>query len=313
VQKVACGATSPTSLRSDRMEMEKACLAADVAVCCGTLLGEGPVWLNREGSLYWVDLKAPAIWRLHAASGRTSCWDAPCRISAIAPRLSGGFIAATERGFALIDPAKDQFEILFTPEPDRPGNRFNDGKVDRYGWFWAGTMDDAEERATGALYRLAPDLDCTRLDDGYRVTNGPAFSPDGSHLYHADTAEQRVFRFTLDAAGFPLTREVFLQFESGDGYPDGMTVDAEGCLWIDLWDGWCVRRFAPDGRPLARISVPTQRPTSCAFGGHAMDTLYITSARYGLSEADLVPQPLAGALFAGKPGVKGVNQPLFAG
>lgn len=284
-----------------------------LVVACAALLGEGPVWVARERALYWVDIHAPRIWRWQAATGDVRSWTPPWRITAMAPRVRGGFVGASEQGFVLIDLEDDRYEPVGNPEAHRPGNRFNDGKVDRDGCFWAGTMDDAEQEASGALYRLDPDLHWQQLDEGYGVTNGPAFSPDGSFLYHTDSAARIVYRFPLSGSGILGAREPFLHFRQVDGHPDGMTTDAEGCLWIAFWDGACVRRFAPDGAPLARIDLPVQRPTSCAFGGEALDTLFITSARIGLPETELAAQPLAGALFAVDPGVHGAAQFLFGG
>ena len=282
----------------------------------GAVLGEGPVWDARTGALWWVDIKGPAIHRLmlgddpHACGDRRS-WTPPFRVSALAPRSRSGLIAATERGFAHVDPEAASYELLHDPESDRPGNRSNDGKVDGRGRFWAGTMDDAEEAASGALYRLDPDLRTTRVDDGYKVTNGPAFGPDGRVMYHTDSATQTVYAFDLADDGAASGRRVHLQFGEGDGYPDGMTVDADGCLWIAFWDGWCIRRFAPDGTRLAERRVPVPRPTSVAFAGPKLDRMFVTSASIGLSRAE---HPLAGGLFEiPAPDATGVAVPLFEG
>lgn len=286
--------------------------SVEVAAGCASLLGEAPVWHAAEQALYWVDIKAPAIMRLDWSTRFVERWTPPCRVTALAPRRQGGFIAATEEGFAFLDGARRTLELLGNPEPDLPGNRLNDGKVDRTGAFWAGTMDDAEQAASGSLYRLDETLVWSQIDSGYRVTNGPAFSPDGAWLYHTDSPLQRVYRFALrDGAIGP--RELFLQFTEDDGSPDGMTIDAEGGLWIAFWDGWCLRRFAPDGSALDRLDLPVQRPTSCTFGGPALDRLFITSARIGLSPDELAQQPLAGALFVAQPSVAGVPQIPFAG
>jgi sugar lactone lactonase YvrE len=228
------------------------------------------------------------------------------------PRATGGFIGAGYDGFLAIDLEKGVVS-LGDPEPGLQGNRFNDGKVDRMGRFWAGTMDRFEREASGALYRLDADLGWTRVDGGYRVTNGPAFSLDGRTMYHNDSALQRVYAFDLASDGTASNRRVFAQFGAGDGYPDGMTIDAEDCLWIAFWDGWCVRRLSPAGERLVELKVPAQRPTSCAFGGPGLDRLFITSARRDLGPDELAMQPDAGGLFMTMPGVKGVAEPLFAG
>lgn len=276
------------------------------------LLGEGPVWVEREEALYWVDIKGRKIFRLDK-DHRLSSWDTPFRIGSLAPRDGGGFIAGTDHGFAHVDPERDRFELLFDPEEDRETNRFNDGKVDRHGRFYAGTMDDEEKQASGAFYRLNHQLICARVDDGYRVTNGPAFSPDGKLMYANDSALQATYVFHVAPDGTPLAKREFARFAEGQGYPDGMTVDAEGCVWIAFWDGWCLRRLSPEGEIIDEVKVPVARPTSCTFGGPSLDRLYVTSASIGLSENELAMQPNAGGLFLLSPGVHGISDRPFAG
>jgi len=276
------------------------------------VLGEGPVWVEREAALYWLDIKGRRIFRIDQEGERRE-WATPLRVGSLAPRAGGGFIAGTEDGIALIDLEQERFEVVERPEQHLPDNRFNDGKVDRAGRFWAGSMDDTEQAATGTLYRIGPGMACTRIDDGYKVTNGPAFSPAGDIMYHNDSALQVTYAFDLDRDGNVGERRVFARYGEGDGYPDGMTVDAEGCLWIAFWDGWCVRRYSPAGECLARIDVPVARPTSCAFGGSGFAQLYITSASIGLDEAEIARQPYAGGLFVVSPGVSGLPDLSFAG
>jgi sugar lactone lactonase YvrE len=160
---------------------------------------------------------------------------------------------------------------------------------------------------------MGADLAWERVDSGYHVTNGPAFSRDGQVMYHTDSALQTVYAFNLAADGSLGERRVHLTFGEGDGYPDGMTVDAEDCLWIAFWDGWCLRRFAPSGDLLATIAVPVQRPTSVAFGGAGLDELFVTSAARDLTPEELERQPKAGGLFRLKPGVPGIAELPFAG
>jgi len=274
-------------------------------------LGEGPVWVAREQALYWVDIPERRLFRWSEAEGARTI-DLPRHLCSLQPRAAGGFIGGGYDGFLAIsdDLALD---VIGEPEPDLPQNRFNNGKVDRQGRFWAGTMDRTERDASGSLYRLDPDLNFQRIDSGYNVTNGPAFSLDGRTMYHTDSARQIVYAFDLAADGSASNRRVHLQFGDGDGYPDGMTVDAEDCLWIAFWDGWCVRRFSPAGERLQELLVPAQRPTSCAFGGPNRDRLFITSASRDLGPEELEAQPNAGGLFMTMPGIKGVAEPLFAG
>lgn len=283
-------------------------LVADVHA----ILGEGPVWVSRRQALYWVDIKGRKIFRL-GGDGRRQEWDTPFRVGSLIPRESGGFIAGTEHGVAHIDPDGGRFELLFDPEEDRPTNRFNDGKVDRQGRFFAGTMDDGEREASGAFYRIDRSLLCTRVDDGYRVTNGPAFSPDGRIMYANDSALQVTYMFDLAGDGTPMNRRTLARYGEGEGYPDGMTVDAEGCLWIAFWDGWCVRRLSPDGETLSEVRLPVSKPTSCAFGGLMLDRLYVTSASIGLSDEERAAQPNAGGLFMLDVGVTGIAELPFAG
>ena len=276
------------------------------------VLGEGPVWVEREAALYWLDIKGLKIFRLDD-QGQLSQWPTPFRIGSIVPRRQGGFIGGTEGGIAEINPAAKRFNIFLDPEADKPGNRFNDGKVDRRGRFWAGTMDDREKEATGTLYCVDTDLSCVAVDSDYRVTNGPAFSPSGDIMYHNDSARQVTYAFDMDSSGKPANRRILLQFKDGDGFPDGMTVDSEGCLWIAFWDGWCVRRYSPDGDWIETVKVPAARPTSCTFGGRDLDRLYITSASIGLDEQATAMQPNAGGLFMLVPGVQGIAEIPFAG
>jgi D-xylonolactonase len=280
---------------------------ADVAA----VLGEGPCWVAREQALYWVDIEGAKLFRwAEGEDARTI--ELPFPLGSIASRARGGFVGAGRDGFYGI--GEDYaLTLIGDPEPDRPGNRFNDGKVDRQGRFWAGTMDAAEKQDSGALYRLDIDLGMVRIDDGYRVTNGPAFSLDGRTIYHTDSARQIVYAFELGKDGNVSHRRAHLQFGEGDGFPDGMTVDSEDCLWIAFWDGWCVRRFSPDGARIAEIAIPVARPTSVAFGGADLDTLFVTSASRGLSESERAGQPRCGGLFSVRPGVAGVAEAEFLG
>ncbi|MDO9489742.1 MAG: SMP-30/gluconolactonase/LRE family protein [Sphingomonadaceae bacterium] len=279
----------------------------------GARLGEGPVWDARDAGLWFVDIEAPAIHRYGLADARRDRFTPPWRVSAIWPRAAGGFVAHGEAGFATIDPAAGRYDLFHATEPERPGNRSNDGKIDPAGRFWSGTMDDAKTEAVGALYRLDPDRRVTRIDDGYHITNGPAFSPDGRTMYHTDTLRRTVYAFDIAADGSASGKRDFLSF--GDetiGNPDGMTIDSDGCLWIAFWGGWCVRRYAPDGAPIGECRVPALQVTSLAFAGTALDRLFVTSAADGLERR--AEHALAGALFEiVDPGATGVAMPLYAG
>lgn len=276
----------------------------------GAVLGEGPVWVAREEALYWVDIVSGQLFR--HTPGRTDVLRPSEALCSIVPRPRGGFIGGSLDGLVAIS---EDFAVtpLVHPEPDQQGNRFNDGKVDRAGRFWAGTMDRKVNGNTGSLYRFDPDLSWTRVDSGYAVPNGPAFSVDGRTMYHTDSGRQTIYAFDLDDAGNASNRRIFARFEAGEGYPDGMTVDAEDCLWIAFWDGWCLRRLSPGGRRVHKVAVPVQRPTSCTFGGKDLDQLFITSASLDLTSAEMERQPKAGGLFCFEPGVSGIADLPFAG
>ncbi len=276
------------------------------------VLGEGPVWVERDQALYWVDILKQRLFRWTIADGAKEV-GLDRHLCSLVPSARGGFIGAGYDGFLTLDLEQGTISEIGDPEPDRPCNRFNDGKTDRSGRFWAGTMDRNEVEAAGSLYRLDPDLSWHRIDSGYRVTNGPAFSPDGRILYHSDSALQRIYAFDLEADGSVGERRVFRQFGEGEGYPDGMTVDSEGGLWIAFWDGWCIRRLSGSGETIDELEVPVQRPTSCAFGGPDLEHLFITSASRDLGPADLESQPQAGGLFRAIPGVRGIAETPFAG
>jgi sugar lactone lactonase YvrE len=218
------------------------------------------------------------------------------------------FIIGLKSGFARLDIDSMEIQRIGHPEPDRPHNRLNDAKVDGAGRIWAGTMDDREIAASGALYRLDPSLAWTRHDDGYGVTNGPTFSSDGTTLYHTDSLNRTVFAFDLTEAGTLANKRVFLRFDDSWGYPDGMCTDSDGGIWIAHWGGGRVSRFSPDGRLDRSIALPASQITSCAFGGSGLDRMFVTSAAVGVED-----EPLAGALFEVESGARGMAPRLFGG
>jgi sugar lactone lactonase YvrE len=279
----------------------------------GAALGDGPIWDKDEEAVYWVDIEAPAVHRFTPATGATRTWPMPEAIGCIARRRSGGFVAALRSGFAFIDLETGRIEPIVNPERRVPRKRFNDGKCDPAGRFWAGTIGVKEGGPTGALYRLDPDLRWSRMDGGYLVPNGPAFGPDGRTMYHADSTARTIYAFDLAADGSISNRRIFRRFSKEDGVPDGMTVDAEGGLWVAHWDGWRLSRLLPDGTIDKTIELPVAKVTSCVFGGPDLETLFVTSASIGLDEAERSAQPLAGGLFAVSVGVKGLPTQRFAG
>lgn len=278
-------------------------------------LGEGPLWDERARQLYWVDIKAPAIWRYDPATGATRSWPMPHRIGAIALRQNGGLVAALKPGFAFVDLDTNRIEIIARPEPDMPDNRLNDGACDAKGRFWAGSMDDMEKAPSGHLYRLNPDRTVARFEAGFVVTNGVRWSNDGKRLYFVDSAARTIWAYAFDmATGTPGSRELFAKLPDDEGYPDGLCVDAEDHVWSAHWAGARITRYRPDGAKDRVIEIPAPNVTSCCFGGEDFATLYVTTARVGVDDKALARAPQTGGVFAviGL-GVKGQPSPRFAG
>jgi sugar lactone lactonase YvrE len=281
----------------------------------GCVLGEGPVWDWRSHVLYWVDIKNPAVHSLDPQSGATRRWPMPEMIGAIGLRQRGGLVAALGNGFAFIDLGDGRVTRIADPEVDRPGNRFNDGKVDPAGRFWAGTMDDAEREPSGDLYRLEPNLAVERFAVGFVVTNGIDWSNDGRTLYFVDSAGRRILAYEFDMAGGQLGgAKLFAALPETQGFPDGLTVDADDHVWSAHWNGGRVTRYAPDGMVERVIPMPVPLCTSCCFGGPDLDTLFVTSASIGLDADARRRAPLSGGVFALTGlGVRGRPAGLFGG
>lgn len=272
-------------------------------------LGEGPVWLADRNRLMWVDILGQSVRSLDLGTGVYDTRNFGERIGWIHPREGReDFVVGLKSGFYLYDFEAETLALIGDPEADRPGNRLNDAKVDVWGRIWAGSKDDDDRAATGALYRLDPDHSWSRQDDGYGVANGPTFSPDGTVLYHTDSAARTVFAFDLASDGRLRGKRPLIVFEEAWGYPDGMTIDAEGCLWIAHWGGARISRFSCEGRWLRSIPMPASNITSLTFAGSDLDRLYVTS-----SAEDHDHEPDAGALFVVDPGVRGLPTRAFAG
>lgn len=287
--------------------------AVTVADPAGALLGEGPIWLAEEGAVFWVDIKSGVLNRYRLADGAIRRWQVADHLAWVVPRQDApGFVAGTRQAIGLlhVDELAAVFEHRAAVAEPHPGNRLNDAKADHHGTIWFGTMDNAEQAATGAFYRLASDFTFVLADHGYGVANGPATSPDNAFIYHTDSAARTVYRFARDAKGHLAERSVFVTFDAADGHPDGMTTDAEGGVWIAHWGGGRVTRFLPDGTRERSFALPVSQITSCCFAGPELDRLFVTSAAIGLAPG---AEPLAGALFELAPGVRGLPPHRFAG
>jgi sugar lactone lactonase YvrE len=271
-------------------------------------LGEGPVWDALRQELVWVDIHAGLVHR-RARGHPDRTLEVGLPVGCAVPRAGGGLALALRDGFALVPP-DDRTPVLVGPvERDRRDTRMNDGACDSRGRFWAGTMSLRRDTRTAALYRLDPDLRVTRVLPGISVSNGIGWSPDDSVLYHVDSPRRRIDAYHFDSqAGAIAGRRAVIPIAAELGTPDGLTVDAEGGIWVALWGGGAVARHTPDGVLDERIELPVSNVTSCCFGDADLGTLYVTTASRGAAH-----EPLSGAVFACRPGIRGLPATPFAG
>jgi len=295
-------------------------------------LGESTIWDERDGCIYWVDIEAPTVNWINLASGRKKTWVPPQWISALAIRAAGGFVASCADGFAHVDPERQIYAPFADPIADRKVARLNDGVTDRKGRYWSGSCDnnqwndsttaeDKEEslkdfdiRNTGELYRLDPSGAISTMERNIVTANGPAFSPDGKTAYFNDSMPLITWAYDLAEDGSLSNRRDFLKFEPHHGYPDGMAVDVEGCIWMAFFESWVLRRFAPDATLIEERKLPVRQGLRPAFGGEDLSRLFLISGAMGLSDEARAEQPLAGSLFELlDPGVRGLPNLAFAG
>jgi sugar lactone lactonase YvrE len=283
------------------------------------ILGEGPVWDAREQVLYWVDITGKILHQYTPGTNNLRTWDVPDEFSSYALReTEPGIISGTRDGFCFYDPATEAFEMFAFPEKPLPSNRMNDGKCDPRGRFWCGSIHEVSDpslrQPIASMYRVDPDRTVTKVRGGIKTSNGFAWSPDGRTMYFTDTPTLKILAFDYDLDSGTLSNErVFATVPPGNGRPDGAAVDVEGCVWSAHFAGWKVTRYSPAGEILKVLDLPVANVTSCAFGGHDMSTLFITTANEDLTEEELKQQPLAGGLFAFEAGVRGVPVHRFAG
>ena len=303
------------SLSSDEsagVEMSRILTEPRCVQVANAALGESPVWDAHRGTLYWVDGERPAIFRWSPEHGQTGHWPMPKPVGCVAAAGSGRLLFADTESLGFLDTTTGYLSRFGHLEGSPPVSIFNDGKVDRAGRLWVGTMDEQNIRPSGSLYRLSLDLQLTCHDTGFVCANGLGWSPDNRIFYFTDSFVRTIWAYEFDPdQGRPGARRILAKLPDSDGMPDGLTVDSEGCIWSAIWDGWRVIRYTPNGAVDREIPLPVQRPTSCMFGGSDLRTLYITSACTGLGRADLEKGPLAGALFAVQPGVAGLPETPF--
>ena len=287
----------------------------DLLLDAQALLGESPRWHAPEARLYWVDIDAHRIHRTDPATGATETMQLDQPVGCVAPRVGGGLVMGLKDGCALID-AWGEAPRAFGPAvlAGIAEQRFNDGCVDAAGRFWVGSVTRDKSNPGAMLFRLDPDGALTPMLGGLLTSNGAAFSPDGRTFYHADTPTHALHAYAVDPATGALgDGRLFHQFEQGKGRPDGGTVDAEGCYWSALWDGWRVVRLSPAGEILQTVEMPVQRPSMIALGGADLCTAFVTSAGKDLSDDARAAQPHAGGLFTFRVDVPGIVQPGFGG
>lgn len=291
-------------------------LRADLVHQHESILGESPLWEEREQVLYWVDITRGQIHRFDPAKRTNTTQTLPTKVSSIVRRASGGLAVTLRKNFGFFDPATGKLEELDLVEGDQPDNRFNDGKVDRQGRYWAGTMNEVRIGTPDAgLYRFEGPGRVQQMVPGVIISNGTGWSPDGRTMYYTDTLLYAIFAYDFDPeTGTISNRRPFLEIEpASEGLPDGLTVDAEGHVWAALVNYGCILRIDPAGNLERIVDFPATRGTCCAFGGPNYEHLYITTARECLDESQLAAQPLAGSLFRCEPGVRGLPETPFNG
>ena len=278
-------------------------------------LGEGPCWDDVTRTLVFVDISPGTIHRLDPATGALASRSVGQEVGAAIPREAGGLVVAARDGIGFLDDDPQAGLVMVAPiELDNPANRMNDAKCDPAGRLWAGTIAFDFARHAGSLYRMETGGRWQRVLSDVTISNGLGWSPAGTTMYFIDSGERAVDAFAYDIeSGSVTNRRRLVAFGAGEGLPDGLTVDADGHLWVAMFGSGVVRRFSPQGAPSGRIRLPVSQITSVAFGGDALDTLYVTSAAYQLSPARLAQEPLAGAVFSCRPGPVGLPSVRFGG
>ncbi|RSM89499.1 SMP-30/gluconolactonase/LRE family protein [Kibdelosporangium aridum] len=280
----------------------------EIAVRAEATLGEGPTWDAMTSTLLWVDILAPQIHRWSPSTGVNETMAAPMDVGAAKPRAGGGLVLNLRDGVAIVDSAGEQRWLVYWA---RDGVRGNDAGVDAAGRLWAGTMRYDTAEGGGWLARVEPNGKASMVLEKVSISNGIGWSPDNTRMYYADTPTGliEVFDYDLDSGTVSSRRP----FADVDGSPDGLCVDADGCVWVALWGDGQVRRYTPDGKLLSTVIVPARNTTACCFGGDRLTDLYITTARVGMTETDLKREPLSGSVFVIPDAGSGLPSTAFAG
>ena len=274
-------------------------------------LGEGPLWRSREGALYWVDIEGGCFHRFFPETEDLETFQVGQPVGCLAFRAGAGLVLALRDGIGYWDQITQDLEIIAAPEGGRSNARFNDGRVDSQGRFWAGTLGEDDQ---SCLYRLDPDGSLQTMETGITISNGIGWSPDDRTMYYTDTPLRIIYSYDFDPiSGAIDNRREFVRVPEDEGFPDGLTVDSEGFIWSAHWDGWRITHYDPEGIVERVIPLSVQRPTSCAFGGANLNQLYITSAWTGLQEMDRQEQPLAGDLLRIQTEFTGLPETEFLG
>lgn len=288
---------------------------AQVRVPVNALVGEGPIWDDRKSVLWWIDIMSSKLYAFDPRTDQNRAWDTGQHVGAVVPWKDDTVLLALRHGFGSFCLETGAVRILNDPESNQPGNRFNDGKCDPAGRFWAGTMAYENPVNQGSLYRMETDFQVTKVLGGIGISNGIVWSLDHRTLYYIDSQSYKVRAWDFELETGAITREqVILQVAPEFGLPDGMTIDEEGMLWVAFYGGGKVCRVhCASGEILETVALPASAITACAFGDDALDTLYITSAAQNMTAAELAAAPQSGHLFSVKVGLKGVPAERFGG
>jgi sugar lactone lactonase YvrE len=290
-------------------------LTAELVIDAKAMLGEGSIWQPKEKKLYWVDIEGKALHIYDPVSKTDHQLPVPARIGTVVPLQKNGALVALQNGIHKIDTKTGGLELINNPLPDTVNLRFNDGKCDPSGRFWVGTLAMDSRRRGAVLYRMDKDGSIHQMLDSVSISNGIVWTADKKTMYYNDTPTGTIQGFDYDdKTGAISNRRVAVRIPRGIGSPDGMTIDAEGNLWVALWGGGIVGKFNPlTGELLQKVKVPAPNVSSCAFGGDKLETLYITTARAWVNAEKLKEFPLSGGVFAVKPGVRGVPAEFYKG